>query len=167
MSIGNFLESLSQAILVGIMLVGRLGVVRSVSYRRQRDMVRAPVFCGNLQEKTVFHECLQEACFVLTLISESLRNLPGVKGECNLGILYFSSLLFMPRRLFGQRTRLETSSWTREWCTCFNPEWLTSSWGLCLCESIRDSWLSPVLKFLRRHGPTYTSYKSCDHNYST
>ena len=33
MSIGNFLESLRQAILVGIMLVGRLGVQANMAWR--------------------------------------------------------------------------------------------------------------------------------------
>ena len=33
--------------------------------------LRAPVFYGNLREKTVFHEYLQEACFALTEISEN------------------------------------------------------------------------------------------------
>ena len=43
--------------------------------------VRAPVFYGNLREKTgetVFHEYLHEACFVLTEISENLWKPPGV-----------------------------------------------------------------------------------------
>ena len=42
--------------------------------------VRAPFFYGNLQEKTVFHEYLQEAYVVFTDISESLRKPPGVYG---------------------------------------------------------------------------------------
>ena len=32
------------------------------------------------REKNVFHEYLQEACFVLTEISENLRKPPGVYG---------------------------------------------------------------------------------------
>ena len=32
---------------------------------------------GSKREKTVFRECPQEACFVLTRISESLRKPPG------------------------------------------------------------------------------------------
>ena len=44
----------------------------------------------NIREQTVFHEYLQEACFVLTNIS---GNLLEFTGECNLGILYPSSLL--------------------------------------------------------------------------
>ena len=45
---------------------------------------------GIKQEKTVFHEYLQEACFVLTEMS---GNLCEFTGECKLGILYSSSLL--------------------------------------------------------------------------
>ena len=52
--------------------------------------VRAPVFSRNLREKRVFHEYLQEACFVLTGVSGHLWELAG---ECNLGILYSSSLV--------------------------------------------------------------------------
>ena len=52
--------------------------------------VQTPVFYGNLWDKTVFHEYLQEACFVLTEIS---NNIQKVTGKCNLGILYSSSLL--------------------------------------------------------------------------
>ena len=37
---------------------------------------RAPVFYGNLWEKTVSHACLQEYCFVLREIN--LRKPPGV-----------------------------------------------------------------------------------------
>ena len=38
------------------------------------------VICGSKREKTVFHEYLQEACFVLRKeISESLRKPPGVQ----------------------------------------------------------------------------------------
>ena len=33
---------------------------------------------GSKREKTVFHQDLQEACFVLTEISENLRRPPGV-----------------------------------------------------------------------------------------
>ena len=43
---------------------------------------------GSKREKTVFHEYLQEACFVLTEISEISGNLREFTGECNLGILY-------------------------------------------------------------------------------
>ena len=47
--------------------------------------VRAPVFYRKLyrskREKTVFHEYLQESCFVLAEISESLRKPPGVYGR--------------------------------------------------------------------------------------
>ena len=43
--------------------------------------VRPPVFYGSLREKTVFHEYLQEACCVLTEISESLRKPLGVYGR--------------------------------------------------------------------------------------
>ena len=43
--------------------------------------VLALVFYGNLQEQTVFLEFLQEACFVLTEISEGLRKPPGVYGR--------------------------------------------------------------------------------------
>ena len=39
--------------------------------------VRPPVFYGNLREETVFHEILQEACFVLTEISGNLREFTG------------------------------------------------------------------------------------------
>ena len=35
---------------------------------------------GNERERTVFQESLQEACFVFTEISESLRKPPGVYG---------------------------------------------------------------------------------------
>ena len=52
--------------------------------------VRAPVFYRSLREKMVFHESIQEACFILTEISGNLRQ---SSGECNLGILYCSSLL--------------------------------------------------------------------------
>ena len=48
---------------------------------------------GSKREKTVFHKHLQEACFVLTEISENLRSLREFMGECNLGILCSSSLL--------------------------------------------------------------------------
>ena len=44
----------------------------------------APVFYGNLREQTGdngFDEYLQEACFVLTEISENLRKTPGVYGR--------------------------------------------------------------------------------------
>ena len=43
--------------------------------------VRAPVFYGSKREKTFFHEYLQEACFVLTEIFESLWKPPGVYGR--------------------------------------------------------------------------------------
>ena len=36
---------------------------------------------GSKREKTVFHEYLQEACFVPTEISNNLRKLPGVYGR--------------------------------------------------------------------------------------
>ena len=36
---------------------------------------------GSKGEKTVSHEYLQEACFVLTDISENLRKPPGVVGR--------------------------------------------------------------------------------------
>ena len=39
---------------------------------------------GSKREKTVFHENLQEACFVLTEISENIWKLPEFTGECNL-----------------------------------------------------------------------------------
>ena len=39
MSIGNFLVTLSQAILVGIMLAGRSGVVRSSCYHASQNQV--------------------------------------------------------------------------------------------------------------------------------
>ena len=46
MSIGDFLEDLSQAILVGIMLVGRLGVFWSfVAAARRESYPRAPFSC--------------------------------------------------------------------------------------------------------------------------
>ena len=48
---------------------------------------------GSQREKPVFHGNLQEACFVLTEISENFRKPLGVYGICNLGILYSSSLL--------------------------------------------------------------------------
>ena len=47
--------------------------------------------------KLVFHEYLLEACFVLTEISGNLREFTG---ECNLGILYSSSLLVLARKAF-------------------------------------------------------------------
>ena len=43
--------------------------------------VRAAVFYGSKREKTVLHENLQEACFVLTEISESCRKPPGDYGR--------------------------------------------------------------------------------------
>ena len=46
--------------------------------------IRAPVFYGNLwskRERTVFHESLQESCFVLTEISENLRETSGSLWE--------------------------------------------------------------------------------------
>ena len=60
-------------------------------------MVRAPVYCGDLygskQEKNVFfRESLQEACFVITDVSEISGNLREFTGECNLGILYSNSI---------------------------------------------------------------------------
>ena len=58
--------------------------------RGLENRVGAPVFYGNLREKTVFHEYLQEAWFILTEISGNLREF---MGECNLGIHYRSSLL--------------------------------------------------------------------------
>ena len=79
-----------------------MGPLRSPPHTHKRVLeygVRAPVFCGNLREKIVFHENLQEACFVLTEISQSLRKPPEVYGgECNLGlgILYSSSLFTQP-----------------------------------------------------------------------
>ena len=45
--------------------------------------VRAPAFYGDLREKTVFHEYLQEACLVLTEIPGDLREFVG---KCHLGI---------------------------------------------------------------------------------
>ena len=47
---------------------------------------------GSAREKTVFHKYLQEVCFVHTEISGNLREFTG---ECNLGILYYSSLLVL------------------------------------------------------------------------
>ena len=41
MSAGNFPESLSQTILAGIILVGRLGVGRGRGHRGDRDMLVA------------------------------------------------------------------------------------------------------------------------------
>ena len=46
---------------------------------------------GSKRENTLFHEYLQEACFIFTEISEHLQKPLGVYG--NLGILYSSSLL--------------------------------------------------------------------------
>ena len=42
--------------------------------------VRAPVFYGNLREKTVFREFVREACCVLT---ENSENLLQPYGQCN------------------------------------------------------------------------------------
>ena len=42
MSIGSLPESLSQGILVGMIFVGRLGVVRRLAVRRARGRVRGP-----------------------------------------------------------------------------------------------------------------------------
>ena len=42
---------------------------------------RAPVFYENIREQAVFHEYLQEACFVLAEISDNLRKPPGVYGR--------------------------------------------------------------------------------------
>ena len=68
MSLGDFPEDLSQAMLVGMMLVGKSGV-------------RAPAFYGDLREQTVLHESPQEACVFITGIlrtspetSENLRD---------------------------------------------------------------------------------------------
>ena len=49
--------------------------------------------CGGKWERTVFHEYLQEARFLLTDISENFRKPPEFSGESNLEILYSSSLL--------------------------------------------------------------------------
>ena len=51
---------------------------------------------GRKREKAVFHEYLQEHWFVLREISKHLREFTG---ECNLGMLYSSSLvaLTLPR----------------------------------------------------------------------
>ena len=52
---------------------------------------------GSKREKIVFHEYLQEACFVL-IVQTSPKisgNLQEFTGECNLGILYSSSLLLL------------------------------------------------------------------------
>ena len=68
----------------------RQGSAFRLSKRGLEYGVQAPVFYGSLREKTVFHEYLQEYCFVLTDISGNLREFTG---ECNLGILYSSSLL--------------------------------------------------------------------------
>ena len=38
-------------------------------------------FYGSKREKTVLHEFLQEACFIVTEISEKLRKPPGVYGR--------------------------------------------------------------------------------------
>ena len=46
---------------------------------------------GSKREKTVFREYLQEACFV-SEVCEISGNLQELTGECNLGILYSSSL---------------------------------------------------------------------------
>ena len=54
--------------------------------------VRAPVFYGNLLEKTVFHKYLQELYFVLSESPKISGNLWEFMGECNLGIQYSSSL---------------------------------------------------------------------------
>ena len=51
---------------------------------------------GSKWEKTVFHEYLQEYCFVITSPKIS-GNLPEFTGECSLGILYSSSLLGVQR----------------------------------------------------------------------
>ena len=88
MSIENFPESLSQAILAGRFLVGRLGVAcRSRlpwTARAPRDRAVSPGAKRGLEygvRAPVFHEHLHEACFVPTEISESLRRPPGVCGR--------------------------------------------------------------------------------------
>ena len=43
---------------------------------------------GSKRGNADFHEYLQEACVVLTDISENTWNLREFTGDCNLGVLY-------------------------------------------------------------------------------
>ena len=55
--------------------------------------VQAQLFYGNLREKTAVHKYLQETCLFLQKSPKVSGNLREFTGECNLGILYSSSLL--------------------------------------------------------------------------
>ena len=89
--------------------------------------VRAPVFYGNLREQTVFHEYLQEACFVFIQKSPKISgNLREFTGKCNLRITYSSSLLDAPiddvGLSAGQASRTDTGCGIRQGPGCDAPD---------------------------------------------
>ena len=123
---------------------GREKALRETSIERGLEYgVRAPVsteIYGSKPEKTVFHGYLQEVCFVLTEISGNLREFTG---ECNLRILYSSSLLSM-RPIFATCLRRHFSLQLRSWNYAWNLAWLDAAMRLRVTRAVSTQLILPT-----------------------